>query len=137
MPEELTKPSHRQKLPETRRSIVHHFKVGEHKGYLIVGFYDDGRPGELFINMTREGSTLGGTLDAVAALTSIAMQNGVELEQLVHKFAFSRFEPSGHSSNSQIGFAYSIIDYVFRWLGHTLIPNYNPEHDKKTISIEG
>jgi ribonucleoside-diphosphate reductase alpha chain len=93
---------------------------------LIVGFYNDGRPGEIFINMTREGSTVGGMLDCIAALTSIALQSGTELKDLVHKFAYARFEPSGHSSNDVIGYATSIVDYVFRWLGHHFVPDYVP-----------
>ena len=110
--------------------------MGEHKGYLNVGFYDDGRPGEIFINMSKEGSTLGGLMDAIAALTSISLQSGVPLQQLVHKFAYTRFEPNGHSGNSDIGYAHSLIDYIFRWLGHQFVPDYNPNDEQKPLVNE-
>lgn len=126
----------REKLPDTRSSVVHKFTIGEHEGFLIVGFYDDGRVGEIFINMTREGSTLGGAMDCIAALTSIALQSGTELKDLVHKFSHTRFEPSGHSNNKQIGYATSIPDYVFRWLAIHFVKDYEHPNEPQSISTQ-
>lgn len=85
--------------------------------------------------MSKEGSTLGGMMDTIAALTSIALQHGVPLETLVHKFSYQKFEPSGHSKNTDIGYAHSIVDYVFRWLGSIAIKGYNQNDEKKPISL--
>src|SRR5687768_13538985 len=98
-------------MPDTRRAVVHKFQIGEHEGYLNVGIFDDGRPGEIFVTMSKEGSTIGGMIDSFARMTSIALQFGVPLETLVEKFAFQRFEPSGFSQAPEIGCAHSIIDY--------------------------
>ncbi len=106
----------RRKLPETRNSITHKFTVGNHEGYLIVGLFEDGSPGELFINISKEGSTIRGLCDVIGIQTSLLLQYGCPLEVLVNKLEFSRFEPAGFSSNKEIGFAYSLIDYIFRWL---------------------
>lgn len=124
MPRVVIKKLPRRKLPETRAAIVHKFKIGEHKGYINVGLYKDGTPGEIFITMSKEGSTIGGLMDTIALLTSLSLQHGVPLDTLVRKFSYQRFEPSGHSTNTQIGYAHSIVDYIFRWLGHNFIPNF-------------
>ena len=106
----------RHKLPEERMSVTHKFNVGGHEGYITVGLYPDGMPGELFITMAKEGSTVSGLMDSFACATSIALQHGVPLKLLCEKFAHTRFEPSGWSQNPEIGFAKSIMDYIFRWL---------------------
>src|SRR3954463_11611638 len=106
----------RHKLQEERASITHKFKVGDHEGYITVGLYPNGKPGELFITMAKEGSTVSGLMDSFALAVSIALQHGVPLKLLCDKFEHTRFEPSGWSSNPDIGFAKSIMDYIFRWL---------------------
>jgi ribonucleoside-diphosphate reductase alpha chain len=106
----------RHKLQEERASITHKFNIGGHEGYITVGLYPDGEPGELFITMAKEGSTVSGLMDSFALATSIALQHGVRLSLLCEKFAHTRFEPSGWSGNPEIGFAKSIMDYIFRWL---------------------
>src|SRR5258708_7096763 len=106
----------RHKLQEERASITHKFKVGDHEGYITVGLYPNGEPGELFITMAKEGSTVSGLMDSFALAVSIALQHGVQLRLLCEKFAHTRFEPSGWSGNPEIGYAKSIMDYIFRWL---------------------
>ncbi len=106
----------RHKLQQERMSVTHKFNVGGHEGYIIVGLYPNGEPGEIFIKMAKEGSTVSGLMDSFALATSIALQHGVPLKLLCEKFAHTRFEPSGWSSNPDIGFAKSIMDYIFRWL---------------------
>ncbi len=106
----------RHKLQEERASITHKFKVGDHEGYITVGLYPNGKPGELFITMAKEGSTVSGLMDSFALAVSIALQHGVQLELFCDKFAHTRFEPSGWSGNPDIGYAKSIMDYIFRWL---------------------
>ena len=106
----------RHRLPEERLSITHKFSVGGHEGYLTVGLYKEGVPGEIFITMAKEGSTVSGLMDSFACAVSIGLQHGVPLKLLCEKFAHTRFEPSGWSGNPDIGFAKSIMDYVFRWL---------------------
>jgi len=106
----------RHKLQEERASITHKFKVGDHEGYITVGLYPDGEPGELFITMAKEGSTVSGLMDSFALAVSIALQHGVPLKLFCEKFAHTRFEPSGWSGNPDIGYAKSIMDYIFRWL---------------------
>jgi ribonucleoside-diphosphate reductase alpha chain len=106
----------RHKLQEERASITHKFKVGDHEGYITVGLYPNGQPGELFITMAKEGSTVSGLMDSFALAVSIALQHGVELRLFCEKFAHTRFEPSGWSGNPDIGYAKSIMDYIFRWL---------------------
>ena len=118
----------RKKLPETRAALNHKFSVADHEGYLTVGLFEDGQPGEMFITMAKEGSTIGGLMDSVAALTSMSLQYGVPLEVLVKKFSHQRFEPSGFTKNPDIRQASSIIDYVFRWLGMQFIPGYREAH---------
>ena len=114
----------RRRLPETRTAVTHKFDIAGHEGYLTIGLFEDGTPGEMFITMAKEGSTIGGLMDSVAALTSISLQYGVPLDALVRKFSHQRFEPSGFTKNPQIGRASSIIDYVFRWMGSQFIPGF-------------
>ncbi|HEY2143933.1 MAG TPA: vitamin B12-dependent ribonucleotide reductase, partial [Candidatus Udaeobacter sp.] len=114
----------RHRMPDTRSSMTHRFEIAGHEGYITVGLYEDGQPGELFITMSKEGSTIGGLMDTVGTLTSIALQYGVPLESLVKKFAYQRFEPSGFTKNPDIRHATSITDYVFRWLACQFIRGY-------------
>jgi ribonucleoside-diphosphate reductase alpha chain len=114
----------RRRLPETRTALTHKFDIAGHEGYLTVGLFEDGQPGELFITMAKEGSTIGGLMDAVGTLTSMALQYGVPLEALGRKFAHQRFEPSGFTKNPEIRNASSIIDYVFRWMALQFVPGY-------------
>jgi ribonucleoside-diphosphate reductase alpha chain len=106
----------RHKLQEERASITHKFNIGGHEGYITVGLYPNGEPGELFITMAKEGSTVSGLMDSFALAVSISLQHGVPLKLFCEKFAHTRFEPSGWTSNPDIGFAKSIMDYIFRWL---------------------
>jgi ribonucleoside-diphosphate reductase alpha chain len=122
--EAALKEPRRHRLPATRPSITHKFDIAGHEGYLNVGLYEDGRPGELFITMAKEGSTVGGMMDAFATAISLCLQYGVPLEALVKKFTHQRFEPSGMTTNSDIPFAKSIIDYIFRWMGLTFLEEY-------------
>ncbi len=141
----------RHKMPDTRMSLTHRFEIAGHEGYITVGLFEDNMPGELFVTMSKEGSTIGGLMDTVGTLTSIALQYGVPLESLVKKFAYQRFEPSGFTKNPDIRNATSITDYVFRWLGSQFIKGYKeaisphrgqaelpmkeiPEIDKKGIN---
>ncbi len=114
----------RKRLPKTRQSITHKFEIAGHEGYLTVGLYEDGSPGELFIVMAKEGSTIGGLMDAFGTAVSICLQYGVEVKTLVRKFVHTRFEPSGYTKNPEIPIAKSLMDYIFRWLAHTFIPGY-------------
>ena len=114
----------RRRLAETRPAVTHKFDIAGHEGYLTVGLFEDGRPGELFITMAKEGSTIGGLMDTIGTLTSMSLQYGVPLETLLKKFAHQRFEPSGFTKNPEIRNASSIIDYVFRWLALQFIPDY-------------
>jgi len=107
----------RRRLPDTRRSITHHFNVAGHEGYLTVGLYENGAPGELFITMSKEGSTIGGLMDSLGTAISVALQYGVPVESLVNKFAHQRFEPMGITTNRDIPIAKSLVDYIFRWMG--------------------
>ena len=114
----------RERLPDTRRSVTHKFSVGGHEGYITVGLYDDGRPGELFITMAKEGSTIGGLMDAFGTAVSMSLQYGVPLEVYVKKFSHTRFEPWGYTKNADIPVAKSLVDYLFRWMGTEFIPGY-------------
>ena len=114
----------RRRLPETRTAVTHKFDIAGHEGYLTVGLFEDNQPGELFITMAKEGSTIGGLMDSVATLTSMALQYGVPLEALVRKFSHQRFEPSGFTKNPELRNASSITDYVFRWMALQFIPGY-------------
>jgi ribonucleoside-diphosphate reductase alpha chain len=123
--QELFDRTKRRKLPNERDSITHKFSIGGHEGYLTVGKYEDGAPGEIFIKMAKEGSTLSGIMDAFALSVSIALQYGVPLRALVDKFVNSRFEPSGYTGNPNIRYAKSVVDYIGRWLGGKFIsPDY-------------
>ncbi|MBT8037663.1 MAG: vitamin B12-dependent ribonucleotide reductase [Verrucomicrobiae bacterium] len=129
----------RKFMPETRDSKTHKFEVAGHEGYITVGLYPDGSPGELFIQMAKEGSTIGGLMDTTATLTSMALQYGMPLEQLVQKFAYQRFEPSGFTKNPDIRNAFSLTDYVFRWMGCAFIPGYrestSPNHNQAELPM--
>jgi ribonucleoside-diphosphate reductase alpha chain len=109
-------PAVRRRLPDERHSLTHHFSVGGQEGYVTVGLYEDGLPGELFIRMAKEGSTVSGLMDSFATAVSLALQYGVPLRVLCDKFSHTRFEPSGWSGNPKIGYAKSLMDYLFRWL---------------------
>jgi ribonucleoside-diphosphate reductase alpha chain len=111
----VTQPT-RRKLPDERRAITHKFDIQGHEGYITVGLFDDGQPGEIFLVMAKEGSTISGFADAFAQAISYALQYGVPLQALVDKFSHVRFEPSGMTRNPEIRFAKSIVDYIFRWL---------------------
>ena len=135
--EEARRLPHRRRLPATRPSVTHKFDVANHEGYLTVGLYEDGRPGELFITMAKEGSTVGGMMDAFATAISLCLQYGVPLEALVKKFSHQRFDPSGMTSNRDIPFAKSIVDYIFRWMGMTFLEDFRNEqlpHGKDAAS---
>jgi ribonucleoside-diphosphate reductase alpha chain len=113
---EALKP-HRRRLPSERTAVTHKFDIAGHEGYITVGLYPDGQPGEIFLKMAKEGSTVSGLMDTYATAISLALQYGVPLRDLVNKFAHVRFEPSGFTGNSEIPIAKSIVDYIFRWLG--------------------
>ncbi len=106
----------RHRLPEERPSLTHKFSIAGHEGYITVGLYPNGQPGEIFIKMAKEGSTVSGLMDSFATAVSLSLQHGVPLKVLCEKFAHTRFEPSGWTGSEQIGFAKSIMDYIFRWL---------------------
>jgi len=112
----------RRKLPDERKAMTHKFDIGGHEGYLTVGLYEDGTPGELFVTMAKEGSTISGLMDAFATQTSYALQFGVPLKFMVDKFSHMRFEPSGFTKNKEIPIAKSIVDYIFRWMASHFLP---------------
>ncbi len=114
----------RRRLPDTRQSLTHKFNIAGHEGYLTVGLYEDGLPGELFITMAKEGSTIGGLMDSLGTAVSVALQYGVPVESLVNKFTHQRFEPAGMTTNRDIPFAKSLVDYIFRWVGNEFVPGY-------------
>ncbi len=114
----------RRRMPTTGASVRHKFDVAGHEGYIHVGLFEDGPPGEIFITMAKEGSTLGGMMDAFATAISLSLQYGVPLEALVKKFSHQRFDPSGMTTNPEIPFAKSVVDYIFRWLGITFLKDY-------------
>ena len=116
----------RRRLPDERKAIVHHFSVGGHEGYLMVGLYEDGQPGEIFIRMAKAGSTIAGLMDSFGIAVSLAIQYGVSLEILCSKFSHTRFEPSGWTGIKEIGYAKSIMDYIFRWLALKFLPPTTP-----------
>ena len=138
-----TKPASRlrRRLPDTRTAITHKFDIAGHEGYLTVGLFEDGQPGELFITMAKEGSTIGGLMDSIGTLTSMALQYGVPLEALVKKFAHQRFEPSGFTKNPEIRNASSITDYVFRWMAMQFVPGYreanSPSRKQPELAMPG
>ena len=106
----------RRHLPDERRALTHHFSIAGQEGYLTVGVYEDGLPGEIFITMAKQGSTISGLMDAFATVVSLALQHGVPLRVLCEKLSHMRFEPSGWSGNPKIGYAKSLMDYIARWL---------------------
>ena len=106
----------RRKLPDERQAITHKFDISGHEGYITVGLFEDGMPGEIFLVMAKEGSTISGFADAFAQAISYALQYGVPLQALVDKFSHVRFEPSGMTKNPDVRFAKSIVDYIFRWM---------------------
>jgi ribonucleoside-diphosphate reductase alpha chain len=112
----------RRRLPDERRAVTHKFSIAGHEGYLTVGMYDDGSPGELFCVMSKEGSVVSGLMDAFATSISLALQHGVPLKLLVDKFAHMRFEPSGFTGNPNIPIAKSVTDYIFRWMALKFLP---------------
>ena len=114
----------RRRLPDTRNSITHKFSVGGHEGYLTVGLYEDGKPGEVFITMAKEGSTVGGLMDSLGTAISMGLQYGVPLEAYVNKFSHMRFEPMGYTKNPDIKIAKSVVDYIVRFLGVTFLEGF-------------
>lgn len=122
--EKIVYKARRERLPDTRQSVTHKFSIAGHEGYINVGLYPDGRPGEVFITMAKEGSTIGGLMDSFGTAISISLQYGVPLEVLVNKFSHTRFEPMGHTTNPDIRIAKSVVDYIFRWLGITFLAGY-------------
>ena len=131
----------RRRLPDERKSVTHKFSVAGHDGYLTVGMYDDGSPGEIFVVMAKQGSVVSGLMDTVATSISLALQYGVPLNVLVGKFSHTRFEPSGFTNNPQIPIAKSIVDYIFRWLGQKFLttedqPQMQSDAPSKTGLVE-
>jgi ribonucleoside-diphosphate reductase alpha chain len=124
----------RRKMPETRHSLTHKFDIAGHEGYLTVGLYEDGKPGELFITMAKEGSTIGGLMDSFGTAVSMGLQYGVPLRVLVNKFIHSRFEPSGFTRNAEIRHAKSLVDYIARWLGNNFVEGFRQEDISATRS---
>ena len=127
---EAAKP-HRHRLPGERAAVTHKFDISGHEGYITVGLYPDGQPGEIFLKMAKEGSTVSGLMDSFATTVSVALQYGVPLRDLVNKFAHVRFEPSGFTGNQEIPIAKSIVDYIFRWLGSRFL---SPD-DKASLGL--
>lgn len=147
---ETVNASKRRRLPEERAAITHKFNIANHQGYITVGLFEDSTPGEIFVVMSKEGSTLSGVMDAFATSISMALQYGVPIEVLIKKFAHMRFEPSGMTPNKQIPFAKSIMDYLFRWLaskfmskeeqsaiGLLQVENKSADHDVSKVKING
>ncbi len=108
--------ANRHRLPGERAAITHHFSVGGHEGYLTVGLYPNGQPGEIFIRMAKEGSTIAGLMECFGTVVSVSLQHGVPLRVLCDKMSHTRFEPSGWTGSAELGYAKSIMDYLFRWL---------------------
>ena len=129
---EAIKP-HRRRLPSERAAVTHKFEIAGHEGYITVGLYPEGQPGEIFLKMAKEGSTVSGLMDTFATSVSLALQYGVPLRDLVNKFAHVRFEPSGFTGNSEIPIAKSIVDYIFRWLGARFLP----ADDRAGLGLQG
>jgi len=121
MQRELFARMQREKMPVERASVTHKFSVGGHEGYITVGMYEDGRPGEVFMKMSKEGSTLSGMVDGLALTISLGLQYGVPLKVFVDKLLNTRFEPSGITANPNIRFVSSVLDYIARWMGGRFI----------------
>jgi ribonucleoside-diphosphate reductase alpha chain len=124
---------YRRRLPDERRAVTHKFQVAGHEGYVTVGLYPDGQPGEIFLKMAKEGSTVSGLMDTLATMTSLALQYGVPLHDLVSKFAHVRFEPSGFTGNPEVPIAKSTVDYIFRWMGSRFLS----KEDREALGILG
>ncbi len=122
---------YRRRLPDERQALTHKFNINGHEGYITVGLYEEGKPGEIFLTMAKEGSVVSGLMDGFATAISLALQYGVPLKILVNKFAHTRFEPSGMTNNPQILFAKSITDYIFRWLASKFLS----EEDKIAVGV--
>ena len=131
------KRANRRKLPDERHSITHKFSIAGQEGYFMVGLYEDGSPGEIFIKMSKEGSTISGLMDSFAVAVSMCLQYGVPLRVLVNKFSHTRFEPSGYTTNREIPIAKSLMDYIFRWFDMRFHPNGENGHLGKPAPIEG
>ncbi|MDP6977856.1 MAG: vitamin B12-dependent ribonucleotide reductase [Myxococcota bacterium] len=127
----------RMKLPDERQAVTHKFSIAGHEGYLTVGMYDNGMPGEIFLRMAKEGSTVSGLMDTIATMTSMALQYGVPLRTLVDKFSHTRFEPAGFTNNRDIPIAKSITDYVFRYLGNRYLSRELEGGDDEVVSETG
>jgi ribonucleoside-diphosphate reductase alpha chain len=127
----------RHRLPDERAAVNHKFSIGGHEGYLNVGLYPHGEPGELFVTMTKSGSTINGLMDGFAMAVSVGLQHGVPLEVFVSKLAHMRFEPSGFSKYPGMGYAKSILDYIARYMGGRFLSKTTaaPEHDLPEIPI--
>ena len=126
----------RRRLPDERRAITHKFSIGGHEGYLTVGMYEDGSPGELFCVMAKEGSVVSGLMDSFATAVSLALQYGVPMQVLSDKFSHTRFEPSGFTGNPQLPIAKSIIDYIFRWMELKFLPHDGPEAEQSVLPFD-
>jgi ribonucleoside-diphosphate reductase alpha chain len=126
----------RLRLPDERQSVTHKFSIAGHEGYLTVGLYENGNPGEIFLRMAKEGSTISGLMDTIATMTSIALQYGVPLKTLVDKFSHTRFEPAGFTNNPEIPIAKSVTDYLFRYLGNRFLQSETPVADEQETSAE-
>ncbi|HZL50397.1 MAG TPA: vitamin B12-dependent ribonucleotide reductase, partial [Terracidiphilus sp.] len=132
----------RHRLPNERASVTHKFSIAGHEGYLTVGLYPNGQPGEVFIRMAKEGSTISGLMDSFATAISMCLQHGVPLKLLCEKFAHTRFEPSGWTGNEQIGYAKSIMDYLFRWMQLRFLSGHQFDlfaglHPTTTVPVTG
>ncbi|MGC1297808.1 MAG: hypothetical protein WA869_22485, partial [Alloacidobacterium sp.] len=116
--EDLSGPpaANRHRLPDERAGITHHFSIAGHEGYLTVGLYPNGQPGEIFVRMAKEGSTIAGLMECFGTVVSVSLQHGVPLKVLCDKLSHTRFEPSGWTGNEELGYAKSIMDYLFRWM---------------------
>jgi ribonucleoside-diphosphate reductase alpha chain len=123
----------RRKLEDERQAVTHKFSIAGHEGYLTIGTYEEGDPGEIFLRMAKEGSTISGLMDTIATMTSISLQYGVPLKALVDKFSHTRFEPSGFTNNPEIPLAKSVMDYVFRYLGNRFIDDQAIESDSDEV----
>ncbi len=127
-------PPVRHHLPDERASVTHKFTIGAHEGYITVGLYPDRQPGEIFVIMAKEGSTLAGMMDSFAISVSLALQHGVPLKLLCEKFSHTRFEPSGWTHNPEFGYAHSVMDYLFRWLRFRFIDR-QPPMDTEALAL--
>jgi ribonucleoside-diphosphate reductase alpha chain len=121
----------RKRLPAERHALTHRFEVGGHEGYITVGLYDDGQPGEIFLKMAKEGSTVSGLMDAFATVVSLALQYGVPLQALVDKLSHTRFDPQGFTKNPEVPIAKSLMDYIFRWMAS----RFMPQEDRDRLGI--